>query len=158
MYWSTAGTLNDENVAMGLEMVARARLAEEANEAAPGGKRPVQGNTQLRSVRKVTGYGVESEEGPVGHVGDFVVDDRSWVLRYVIVDMGRLLSAKKVLLAVDWVDKVSWPQATVHVHLTGQAIRESPAFDPAAPVNRETETRLYDYYGRPRGRENRKAR
>ena len=29
-----------------------------------------------------------------------------------------------------------------------ESIRNSPAFDPGAPVNRDYEERLYDYYGR----------
>jgi len=33
--------------------------------------------------------------------------------------------------------------------LTGQAVKNSPTYDPSELMNREYEIRLYDYYGRP---------
>jgi hypothetical protein len=36
------------------------------------------------------------------------------------------------------------------VDLTKEVIEKSPEFDPSAPVNREYEEVLYDYYGRPK--------
>ena len=32
----------------------------------------------------------------------------------------------------------------------GQAIEESPPYNETDPVNREYETQMYDYYGRPK--------
>jgi hypothetical protein len=37
-----------------------------------------------------------------------------------------------------------------YVDLTQEIIKNGPGFDPAAPVNRAHELRLYDYYGRPK--------
>ncbi len=54
------------------------------------------------------------------------------------------------MVAPLWSDKVSWTERKLHVDLSREAIRNSPEFDPGAPVNREYETRLYDYYGRPK--------
>jgi stress response protein YsnF len=34
--------------------------------------------------------------------------------------------------------------------MTRDQIKNSPEFDPAAPVNRAYEERLFDYYGRPK--------
>ena len=34
--------------------------------------------------------------------------------------------------------------------LTREKIKDSPEYDPSAPVNREFEERIYDYVGRPR--------
>jgi hypothetical protein len=34
--------------------------------------------------------------------------------------------------------------------LCQETIQEGPRYDPSAPVNREEEVRLYDYYGRPK--------
>jgi len=36
------------------------------------------------------------------------------------------------------------------VNLTKEQIENSPVYDPSAPVNRDYEERLYDYYGRPK--------
>jgi len=38
----------------------------------------------------------------------------------------------------------------VRVDLTVEQIRLGPEYDPSAPVNREYEIQLYDFYGRPK--------
>jgi hypothetical protein len=38
----------------------------------------------------------------------------------------------------------------VHVTLTRAQIKTSPEYEPARPVERAYETRLYDHYGHPR--------
>ena len=57
---------------------------------------------------------------------------------------------KSVLVPPDWIEELSWAKSSVRVNVDRESIRHAPAFDPAAPVNREYEVRLYDYYGRPR--------
>jgi hypothetical protein len=47
------------------------------------------------------------------------------------------------------VNRVDWAEHVVRVDLSRAQVEGSPEFDPTAPVNREYEARLYDYYGRP---------
>lgn len=42
-----------------------------------------------------------------------------------------------------------WEEGQVEVDLDREAVKHGPEYDPALPVNREYEARLYDYYGRP---------
>ena len=67
----------------------------------------------------------------------------------MVVDTGTWLPGKRVLVAPHWIARVSWERAQVDIDLQREAVAHSPAFDPAAPVNRQYEARLYDYYGRP---------
>lgn len=108
------------------------------------------GDIHLRRTREVMGYHILARDGGVGHVADMVVNDGSWVIHYLVVDTGSLWPGKKVLLAPVWIEDVDWLQRVITVDLATETIRESPEFDPAAPVNREYEVRLYDYYGRPK--------
>jgi uncharacterized protein YrrD len=108
------------------------------------------GDLHLRSTRKVTGYHIHATDGEFGHVEDFIVEDSSWILRYLVVNTRNLLHGKSVLVAPTWVDRVSWAEREVYVDLAQDTIKNSPEFDPAAPVNRAYELRLYDYYGRPK--------
>ena len=75
--------------------------------------------------------------------------DRSWEVRYLVIDTSNWWVGKKVLVAPHWASSISWEQRKVHVALSREAIKNSPEWNPASPVNREYETRLYDYYGRP---------
>jgi hypothetical protein len=83
-------------------------------------------------------------------VEDFIIDDATWTIRYIVIDTRNWLPGKKVLVHPDWIDSVSWPEARVKIDLTAEQVRNSPEYDPSAPVNREYEMLLYDYYGRPK--------
>ena len=109
--------------------------------------------TQVRSVHELTGYRVVAEDGEgAGHVEEFLVDDTTWALRYLVIDRSRLPFSRKVLLAMEWIDEVDWVDRTLRVAVTGTKLAEAPEYDPREPVNEAKETVLYDYYGRPRGR------
>ncbi len=103
----------------------------------------------LRSAREVRGYRIEAVDDAVGVVGDYVVDDEMWEIRYVVVDIGRWVPGHRVLLAPTWFENIRWRDRRVFVDLDAQRIIRSPVYDPTEPVNRELEQRLYDYHGRP---------
>lgn len=116
-----------------------------------GGESETRGDDlHLRSVNEVIGYDIQARDGDVGHVEDFVADDETWIIRYMVVDTRDWLPGKKVLVAPTWVDAVAWAERNVYVDLSKETVKDSPEFDPSAPINREYEIRLYDYYGRPK--------
>jgi len=117
---------------------------EEARE-----KREEANDLHLRSADKVTGYHIEATNGDIGHVQDFIVDGETWEIRYMVVDTQNLWPGKKVLVAPQWVGRVSWSDSKVYVDLSREAIKNGPEYHPEA-LNREYEETLYDYYKRPR--------
>ena len=104
----------------------------------------------LRSVKEVGGYHIAASDGDVGHVEDFLIDDQTWILRYLVMDTRNWLPGRKVLVSPQWLESIHWVNEKVYIDLSTDAIRNSPEFDPSQPVNRQYETELYDYYGRPR--------
>jgi len=106
-------------------------------------------DSNLRSTKEVTGYHIKSTDGEVGHVEDFLMDDDEWLLRYMVVDTRNILPGKKVLVSVDWIEKVSWAESKVYLDVKEEELRGAPEFDYSDPVNRKDEIRLYDFYGRP---------
>lgn len=104
----------------------------------------------LRSGREVIGYRIDAVDGYAGCVQDFIVDDESWVIRYMVVDTGRWFPGRKVLVVPLWVESMTWAGRTARVGLHRTVIAASREYLPSAPVNREYEVRLYDYYGRPK--------
>lgn len=124
------------------------RLQQELTEAAEN-KSLEDGDPHLRSAKEVTGYNLQATDREIGHVEDFILDDETWTLRYMVVDTRNWLPGRKVLLAILWIDSVDWAGQKVSVDLDSDRIRNSPKFDPSEPVNREYEVQLYDFYGRP---------
>lgn len=102
----------------------------------------------LRSAREMRDYYIKASDGDMGHVEDFLVDDQAWMIRYFAVDTKNWLPARKVLVSPQWIQSISWDQASIHVDLTRDRIKDSPDYDPVQPVNRGYEAHLYDYYGR----------
>lgn len=107
------------------------------------------GDAHLRSAKEVTGYHLHARDGVIGHVDDFIVDTEGWSIRYLVVDTRDWLPGRHVTIAPRWVQAVSWDERAVYLEATRRQVEESPVFDPAQPVNRAYEERLYDYYGRP---------
>ncbi|MCJ7717472.1 MAG: PRC-barrel domain-containing protein [Anaerolineales bacterium] len=104
----------------------------------------------LRSTKEVIGYHIQATDDEIGHVEDFIVHEDDWTLRYMVVDTKNWLPGKKVIIPPHWIKKISWGDSEVIVEVARETVKGSPEFDPAEPVNREYETRLYDYYGRPK--------
>ena len=107
------------------------------------------GDLHLRSAAKVTGYHIEATDGDIGHVEDFIIDDETWEIRYMVVDTRNWLPGKKVLIAPRWIDRVSWDDSKVYVNLSREAIKNAPEYHPDA-LNREYEEKLHDHYDRPK--------
>jgi len=103
----------------------------------------------LRSSREVTGYPIEAKDGEIGHVEDFLIDDVEWTIRYLVVDTRNWWPGKKVLIAPDWIERVSWTDHRVTVNLTREAIKNSPEFYEDALPSRTDEAALHRHYDRP---------
>ncbi|MDA3971437.1 MAG: PRC-barrel domain-containing protein [Desulfobulbaceae bacterium] len=109
-----------------------------------------EGDPSLRSATEVRGYKIQATDDEIGHVEDFIFDDETWTIRYMVVDTRNWLPGRKVLVTPAWINSIDWKENKVSVDLTVEAIKNSPEYDPSAPVNREYEVRLYDFYGRPK--------
>jgi hypothetical protein len=55
----------------------------------------------------------------------------------------------QVLIAPPWLTAVSWSDANVSVDLSCQAIKEAPAYDSAAQLDRQQEQGSYEHHGGP---------
>ena len=123
------------------EEVAAARTAEKSE------KRTY--DIHLRSTNEVRGYDIKGTDEAIGHVEDFIVDDETWEVRYLVIDTSNWWFGKKVLVAPKWASRISWEEKVVHVEMSRESIKNSPVFDPSLVINREYETHLYAYFGRP---------
>ncbi|HEX2919780.1 MAG TPA: PRC-barrel domain-containing protein [Bacteroidales bacterium] len=105
-------------------------------------------NPNLRSSDDVTDHNIHASDGDIGHVDDFIIDEESWTIRYMVIDTKNWLPGKKVLLSPQWVNNISWEELKVYVDLTREAIRNAPEYDNDNMITREYEIKLHDYYNR----------
>ena len=86
-------------------------------------------NRHLRSSKEVTGYHIQAENGNIGHVTNFIFDDQTWQIAYLMVDTHNWIGGKKTLIAVKHVQHVEWENSKVVVDLTIDGIKTSEAVD-----------------------------
>lgn len=41
------------------------------------------------------GFGIQGSDGEIGTVSDFLIDDRTWKIRWMVVDTGGWLAGRK---------------------------------------------------------------
>ena len=115
----------------------------------------------LFAITGLHGCSVEAGDGRVGSVKDFLFDDQSWKVRWMVVDTRNWLPGRQVLIhpsAIAPLDlalpvKRVLPMMSmgetlvVSVQLTKQQIEASPEAREDEPVTKQMETDLYDHYG-----------
>jgi hypothetical protein len=106
------------------------------------------GDSHLRSTQAVRGYEIQTNDGELGHVKGFIIDDFTWAIRYIEVSTGYWWPGKNVLVAPAWIKRVSWAASKVYVNLTREVIQSGPEYLEAVPITREYEDRLYLHYAK----------
>ena len=95
----------------------------------------------------IKGRVIAASDGQLGTVSDFLFDDGSWRLRWLVVDTGNWLSGRKVLLPMSVLGHLEPRDKEFPVRLTMQQVKDSPDIDTNRPVSRQMETSVYDHYG-----------
>ena len=101
----------------------------------------------LWNASAINGYAIAASDGRLGTISDFLFDDATWLVRWLVVDTGNWLSGRKVLLPPSVLGQLDAKEHEFSVTLTKQQIKDSPEIDTDRPVSRQIETSLYDYYG-----------
>lgn len=102
----------------------------------------------LRSTNAVSGLDIEASDGEIGNVEDFIIDDKTWAIRYLIIDTTKWFGGKKVLISPKWIDRISWNDLKVFVNLSREEIEMAPEYSEEALLTRDYETKLHRYYKR----------
>jgi hypothetical protein len=101
----------------------------------------------LWNASVIKGYAIAASDGRLGTVSDFLFDDCTWSVRWLVVDTGHWLSGRKVLLSPLVVRHLNPKKHEFSVELTMQQVKDSPDIDTDRPVSRQMETNIYNYYG-----------
>jgi hypothetical protein len=103
----------------------------------------------LRSTRAVNGYHIQAADGEIGHVSDFIIDAKSWTIRYMVVDTRNWWPGKKVLISPMWIEHINWSDAKVAVSLSRENIKLAPEYTQDTLFTPDYEVRLHRHYNRP---------
>jgi uncharacterized protein YrrD len=105
-------------------------------------------DAHLRSSKAVLGYHIQASDDLIGHVADFLFDENTWAIRYLIVDTHNWLPGKQVLIAPERIRAVSWAERTCTATLTRQEIEASPEYDAHGQPSQGSERALHEHSSR----------
>ena len=74
-------------------------------------------------VSQVLGYGVEAVNGPLGRIGDVLIDSEGMAARYIIVDTRECQPGSDKLVPTEWIDLIDWVRGRVFLKITREKAR-----------------------------------
>jgi hypothetical protein len=125
-YWEGSGLWGMSGVPL-LHLPPQPPLGEASGggEAAAGSP-----DRHLRSTQAVNGYHLQATDGTAGHVCDFMINTRTWVIEQLVIKVGHRFSGKEVQIATSQVQRISYEESKVFVRLTSAAVEHSPVHGP----------------------------
>lgn len=105
-------------------------------------------DSHLRSTNEVSGYHIQATDGGIGHIENFIIDDETWAIRYLIIDTTNWWPGKKVLISPQWIERFSLNDSKVSINLTREMIKQSPEYSEDNLLTRDYENELHQFYNR----------
>lgn len=102
----------------------------------------------LRSIESVCGHHIQATDSSLGHVVDFIIDDASWTIRYLIIDTVNWWFGKKIIVSPLWINRVSWSESKVFINLKSDSIKDFPEYTDDVLLSRDYEEKLHKHHQR----------
>ena len=84
-------------------------------------------DSHLRSALVVNGYGIQANDGSIGHITDFLIDDQSWAIRDLVIKTGGWFTDQEVVIPTSSVERIVYDESLVYVRATRESIKHSPS-------------------------------
>jgi sporulation protein YlmC with PRC-barrel domain len=107
----------------------------------------------LRCSSVVVDYRVVATDDAIGHVADFLLDEATWAIRYLMIDTSHWVHGRYGLISPRWIRAINWAERTLTVALKREEIEQSPEYDPQYAPTREYERAMYRHYLRSQRQE-----
>jgi hypothetical protein len=96
----------------------------------------------VHRLSRIQGFYVHATDGSIGHIDDFLVDEKLGRICYLVVDTSNWMGGKWVAISPDSVNQVVWEEREVRVKLTRDEIRSSPSMEETSVPSHELAPRF----------------
>ncbi|WP_417387703.1 PRC-barrel domain-containing protein [Gimesia sp.] len=103
----------------------------------------------FRSTNELRGYKVLATDGDCGTVQDFLFDDDTNIVRYLVVDTGDWLTDRQVLVSPVAIEQPDLDSLELPTVLSKANIEAAPLVETDQPVSRQYESALTTFYNWP---------
>jgi len=80
-------------------------------------------------LSRLKGFHIHATDGQIGHVDDFVLDESTWTIQYLVVDTSNFIGGKWVVISPSMITKVEWGKLSVNVSLSREEIKRGPTLE-----------------------------
>ena len=77
----------------------------------------------LRGTREVLGYDVQTAQGPVGTACGLMLNDTSWAIQEIAVDVGHWYSGKEIMISTADIESISYEDSRIYVRLSKDEVK-----------------------------------
>ena len=85
----------------------------------------------LHKSNGLRGYHILATDGEIGHLDDVLFDERTWAVRYLVVDTSNWIGGRSVLISVGSIARIDSPDKKIYVTLTRDAVKRGPSVETA---------------------------
>ena len=89
---------------------------------------PERSDAHLRSTQALNGYHIQTDEGAIGHVIDFIVDHETWAICHLVVETGHWFSGMEIVISPRKIVRISYEESKVYVSVTKESILKAPEY------------------------------
>lgn len=80
---------------------------------------------------KLRGFHLHATDGLIGHVDEFLFDEETWTIRYLVVDTSNWIGGRTVLVSTDLVTRIAPVEREIHVSISRAVVQAGPSVDAA---------------------------
>jgi hypothetical protein len=121
-YWQGGSLWAEDGIPAAPEISKR----PSAKNAASDGSRPADVKSPLWSAQSVMGYQIQARDEVIGHVVDFVIDEKSWAIRHLIINTGSRLRGNQVPVCRAQIDRIRRDESKVYINVSGEELQRTP--------------------------------
>ncbi|WP_010219602.1 PRC-barrel domain-containing protein [Sphingomonas sp. PAMC 26621] len=101
----------------------------------------------LNALSSLRGLNLQATDGVLGTISDFLLDDATWKVRWMVVDTGGWLIGRTILIHPSAVTSADAEAGAISVALTKAQVEESPDVATDRPISQQLQNAIYGYYG-----------
>ncbi|SFJ81749.1 PRC-barrel domain-containing protein [Halobacillus dabanensis] len=105
--------------------------------------------SQVRKTSEVIGYRVFTYNGEAGEIDSFLIDDKTWKIRYVVIRSKIEGEEKFLLVSTDWITDVRWADESLHISVEKESLVKAPAYHPDLTIDRDYEESVFKAFNKP---------
>ena len=103
----------------------------------------------LTKAKHLKGFTLECLDGEIGKAKEFLFNDQTWAIRYLVADTGDWLIGRQVLISPNSLLAIDPEKQRIDVKLTKKQIEECPPLSSDKPVSRHWEETFFANLGVP---------